>query len=108
MAHISDLKLDYSQHFSLNIAAKTPTTLSMADPPARKRPSVYQKFDTATKKLRQALIDSLATSYLEHIDSKANDGKCRRIFVSGLTATPPPVARGDIHDYALPTLFRRQ
>ena len=78
----------------------------MADPPARKRPSVYQKLDTATKKLRQALIDSLASSYIQHVDS--NGGKCRRIFVSGLTATPPPVARGDIHDYAPPTLFRCQ
>ena len=84
MAHISNLKLNYSQHFSLNIATKTPPTLSMADPPARKQPSVYQKFDTDTKKLRQALIDSLASSYNQHIDS--NGGTCKRNFVSGLVS----------------------
>ena len=54
----------------------------MADPPARKRPCNHQKFDSATKKLRQALIESLADLYEAHVAE--NSGKCRRNFVKGL------------------------
>ena len=57
-------------------------TIAMADPPTRKRPRNYQKFDPETKKLRHALVESLATSCVDHINS--NGGKCRRNFVKSL------------------------
>ena len=73
-ATISILNLVCLTFFAIT-AAKLPTTTAMADPPARKRPSTYQQFDPATKKLRQALIESLATSLQDHL--KLNDGKRR-------------------------------
>ena len=54
----------------------------MADPPPRKRPRAYKKFDPTSKKIRQSVISSLATTYLEHLNS--NGGKCRRGFLAGL------------------------
>ena len=54
----------------------------MADPPPRKRPRAYKKFDPASKIIRQSVISSLATTYLDHLNS--NGGKCRRGFLAGL------------------------
>ena len=54
----------------------------MADPSSQKRPSQYQKYDPITKKIREAAVELLTTTYLEHINSKG--GKCKRNFVKGL------------------------
>ena len=54
----------------------------MADPPPRKRPCAYKKFDPASKKIRQSIISSLATTYLNHLNQ--NGGKCQRGFLAGL------------------------
>ena len=54
----------------------------MADLPTRKQPCNYRKFDPVTKKLRQALIESLADLYEAHVAE--NGGKCRQNFVKGL------------------------
>ena len=64
----------------------------MADPPSRKRPRNYQKFDPETKKLRQALVESLATSCVDHINS--NGGKCRRNFVKDLISRAASTTAG--------------
>ena len=65
---------------------------SMADPLSQKRPSHYQKYDPITKKIRQAAVESLTTTYIEHINS--NGRKCKRNFVKGLIDQAQMTAAG--------------
>ena len=44
-------------------ATKLPAMIAMADPPARKRPRNYRKFDPDTKKRWRALVESPSASY---------------------------------------------